>query len=156
MKPLLLILALVFSAHAQKLEDIKDWKLIKEMSGEVPDHAGITVEVRAAQIARGGDTIKLLWRIDYPYGAPRDIFKNVVPYGTDPTSISRIVSKIQLNCKTRVVTPLSNSAEIYQFNGKKHKSKEQPFPLETHHVVFLYFCEDEEGEPSKTPPKLKP
>src|SRR5688572_30561389 len=135
MKPLLLILALAFSAHAQKPED---WKFIKELSGEIPDNPGLTVEVRAAQIARGGETVKLLWRIDYPWGSPGEIFKNVVPRGTDPTSISRIVSKIQLNCQTHVVTPITNSAEIYQFNGKKHKSKEQSFPLEAYHVVFAY------------------
>lgn len=154
LKTLFFILALAVSAQAQKLEDIKDWKLIKELSGEIPDHPGLTVELRAAQIARGDDTVKLVIRMDYPGGAPYDIFKNAVPHGFDPSSISRIVGKIQLNCKTRFVIPINNSAEIYQFNGKKYKSKEQPFSVDSWHIFFTYFCE--EGKTPTVAPKLKP
>jgi hypothetical protein len=154
MKALLLILLLAVSAQAQKLEDIKDWKLIKEMSGEIPNHPGLTTETHAAQIARGGDLIKLVIRADYPWGAPADIFRDHVPHGFDPSSISRIEVRIELHCATHVVIPPTNSAEIYQFNGKRYKSREQPFSVESWNIFFVYFCE--EGTAPTVAPKLKP
>lgn len=151
MKPLLLILALAFCVSAQ---DTKDWKLIKEMSGDIPDHPGLTVEVRAAQIARGDDGIKVMIRADFPWGSPDDLFRDRVPHGLDPTSISRIEGQIKLNCATRVVTPVAGSADVYQFNGKKYKSREPPFSAKSWNVAFLYFCED--GTTPIKAPTLKP
>jgi len=145
---------LAVSAQAQKLEDVKDWKLIKEMSGEIPNHPGLMVELYAAQIARGDSTVKLILRMEYPWGAPGDIFKDAVPRGFDPTSISRVVGKVEFNCDTLVVTPLSGSAEIYQFNGKKFKSKEPPFVIGSGHIFAQYFCE--RGMPATKAPVLKP
>lgn len=159
MKPLLLILALAFSVSAQdikEIEKIKNWKLIKEMSGEVPNHPGLTVEFRAAEIARGDDVVKLIWRMDFPWGSPGDLLKEHVPHGFDPTSISRVESRVELNCKTHVVNPVTNSADVYQFNGKQHKSKEQPFSVKSWDIFFTYFCEQGEA-PTKAPTlKLKP
>src|SRR4030095_16085374 len=100
MKPLLLILALAVSVSGQKLESVKNWKLIKEMSGPIRDHPGLTIQISAPQIARGNDRVKLLIKAEFPGGAPRDIFKDNVPWGFDPSSISLLVGKLEFNCTT--------------------------------------------------------
>jgi hypothetical protein len=147
MKALLLLLAL---AIPQKQE----WKFIKELSGEIKDHPGLTVEIRMSEIARGGDRIRLLMRADFPGGAPRDVFQPLVPRGFDASSISRLEGKLELDCKALMVKPVRGSAEIYQFNGKKHKTKEPPFKINDAHIFARYFCEL--GEAPKKAPVLKP
>jgi hypothetical protein len=149
MKPLLLILCLATYAAPQKPE----WKLLKEMSGEIPDHPGLTVETRASQIARGDDTVKLQIRWDFPWGAPRDLLKDHVLWGFDPSSISRVETKIQFNCKTLTVKSEKYS-DVYQFNGKKLKSRDYPFSIDYNHIFAEYFCE--RGETPKKAPALKP
>lgn len=148
MRALLLILCL---AIPQKQE----WKLLKEMSGDIPDHPGITVEVYASQIARAGDRVKLQLRVEYPNGAPRDIFQPYVPWGFDASSISKMLAKVEFDCKTLIVKPVGGSAEIYQFNGKKLKSKEPPFKIDYGNIFARYFCERESESPKKAP-VLKP
>lgn len=157
MKPLLLILALAFSVSAQDIKDIekiKDWKLIKEMSGEIPNHPAITLEMYAAQIARGDDIVKLAFRADFPNGAPVDLLKSGAPSGFDVSSITRIVGKLEFNCQTLQVRPLGGSAYAYQFNGKRYKSRETPFALNSGHILFEYFCE--RGNTPTKAPTLKP
>ena len=149
MKTLLLILCLATSAAAQQ-----DWKLLKEMSGDIPDHPGLTVEAYASEIRRGEDRVRLQVKIEFPGGAPRDMLQPYVPWGFDASSITRMVAKIDFNCKTLEVRPVNGSAEVYQFNGKKHKSKEPPFKIDYGHIFAIYFCE--RGTTPKTPPKLKP
>lgn len=151
MKPLLLILALTVTCAAQ---DNLEWKPIMEMSRYVPDHPGVMIITYGAKIARGGDKVKLSMRFSFPQGAPVGIFKDNVPHGFDISSISRVESRIELNCKTLAVKPLGKSAEIYQFNGKKHKSKEPPFKIESGNVLARYFCE--QGERPTVAPTLKP
>jgi hypothetical protein len=148
MKALLLILALTISVSAQT-----DWKLIKEMSGEIPDHPGLTAEFYAAEIARGDSLVKLLIRMDFPWGAPK-FPKATYPTGFDASSISRFEFKVEFNCDTLVMKPVNGSSEVYQFNGKRHKSKEPPFPLDAGHVFVTYFCE--RGEAPTKAPTLKP
>lgn len=147
MKTLLLILALTVSASAQ------EWKLIKEMSGAIPKHKGLTIEFYAAEIARGDDTVKLLVRTDFPNGAPR-LEGATYPKGFDPTSITRTTSKVQFNCKTLEVRFIKDSAEIYYSNGKKFKSKEPSFALASGHIFSEYFCE--RGEKATEAPTLQP
>lgn len=148
MKPLIVILCLAFSAHAQ------DWKLIKEMSGDIPNHSGLTVETYGAEIARGEETVKLLMRIDFPNGAPYAMFRDNVPRGFDVSSISQMTFKAEFNCKTLVMKPVGGTGKVYQFNGKKHKSKEPPFNLDAGHIFVNYFCE--RGEVPTKAPILKP
>lgn len=148
LKPLTLILLLAISAFAQ------DWKQIKEMSGDIPNHPGLTIEVFAAEIARGDDLVKLRLRTDFPNGAPVDLFRQSAPPGFDISSISRIESKLELNCATLTVKPSNATADVYQFNGKRIKSKEPPFQIESGNILAVYFCE--QGEAPKTAPTLKP
>lgn len=154
MRALLLILLLTVSAQAQQLEDIKDWKLIKEMSGEIPDHPGLTIEMYAAQIARGDSRVKLIVKAEFPGGAPRDLLKDHVPHGFDASSISTMVFKVEFDCDTLTVKAVNNSGEIYQFNGKRYKSKEPPFTIESGHILSQYFCE--RGTAPTKAPVLKP
>ena len=149
MKPLLLILLFAFTASAQ------NWKPIKEMSGEIPNHPGLTIEIYAAQIERGDNVTKLRIRFDFPWGSPGDLLKENVPWGTDPTSISRVEGGFEFNCKTLIVKPDKASADVYQFNGKKFKSKEPPFSLDSGHILFQYFCEQPSASVSTGPPVLK-
>lgn len=135
------------------LTQAPDWKLIKEMSGEVPNHPGITVNFYAAEIARSDNQIRLLMKAEFPDGAPQ-IEGATYPRGFDTTSISRMEGKLKFNCDTLIVKFINGSAEIYQFNGKKLKSKELPFALNSGHILFQYFCE--RGERPKTAPILKP
>lgn len=155
MKPLLLILALALSASAQDIKDIekiKDWKLIQEMTGEIPDHPGIKLEMYAAQIARGDNVIKLAFRADFPNGAPIDLFRDHVPRGFDISSITRIVGKLEFDCETLRVVPMGRAAYAYQFNGRRYKSNEIPFALDSGNILFKYFCE--RGPAPTTAPKL--
>lgn len=145
MKLLLLILMLIPSG---------EWKHIRELSGDIPDHPGLTLEVYVSEIARGDDLVKLSMRADFPGGAPIDVFKANVPHGFDASSITRIQTRLELNCRTLVVKPVKGSAEIYQFNGKKHKSKEPPFTIQDGHLLASYFCE--RGDAPKVAPTLKP
>jgi len=134
-----------------------DWKLIKEMSGEIPDHPGFTLEFRAAEIARGNDLVKLVLRVDMPRGAPVDLFRDNVPRGFDVSSINRIEGRLEFNCKTLVLKAVNDSGVIYQFNGKRHKSKELPFKIDADSrgaVFSQYFCE--RGEAPTVAPQLKP
>ncbi|CAN5860802.1 hypothetical protein BH18ACI4_BH18ACI4_23820 [soil metagenome] len=85
---------------------------------------------------------------------PTDIFRDNAPAGFDISSISRIVFKAEFNCDTLVMKAVNKSAEIYQFNGKRLKSKEPPFSVDTGHIFVNYFCE--RGGPATTAPKLKP
>jgi hypothetical protein len=151
MKPLFLILILAFTAQAQTPQD---WKFIKEMSGEIPDHPGLTVNWYAAEIARGNNIVKLLLRFDMPGGAPADLFKGAASPGFDISSITRVEAKIEFNCDTLVVKPVSGSSDVYQFNGKKLKSKEPPFVVGSEHIFSQYFCE--RGDAPKVAPTLKP
>lgn len=150
MRPLLLILAFILSVAAQTAE----WKPIKEMSGEIPDHPGITLNVSASEIARGNDLVKLRIRFDFPDGAPYDLFRNNAPVGFDVSSVVRIESRIELNCKTFIVKPAGSSADVYQFNGKKLKSKEVPIAISSGHIFAQYFCE--QGLAPTAAPRLKP
>jgi hypothetical protein len=149
MKPLLLILCLAFVASAQT----PDWKFIKEMSGDIPNHQGLTIEFYAAEIARSGSGVKLLLKAEFPGGAPVDLFRDNAPSGFDISSVSRIVVQLKFNCDSLIVKPIKGSAEIYQFNGNHIKSKEPPFGLDTGHVFVNYFCE--QGEKPTIAPKLK-
>lgn len=155
MKTLLLILLLSLSTAAQQENNDLNWKLIKEMSGDIPNHPGLTVKTYGAEIARGGDLIKLSIKVGFPYGAPVSVFKDNVPHGFDVSSIERIEGRLELNCQTLVVRPVKASASIYQFSGKRFKSKEPPFTIESGNILATYFCE--RGGPVTTePPKLKP
>lgn len=148
-----LLLFLLLTPYQLPTDDL-DWKLITEMSGEIPSHPGLTVKVYGAEIARGDDLVKLSVRFDFPWGAPADIFKDSAPRGFDISSVERIDGKIELNCKTLVVRAIKASANVYQFNGKKHKSKEPPFTIESGNILALYFCE--QGEKPTSAPTLKP
>lgn len=124
------------------------------MSGDIPNHPNLTIEVYASEIARGEDTVKLILRADFPNGAPVDLFRQNAPFGFDISSISRMVFKAKFNCKTLTMTTVSNSGEIYQFNGKKLKSKEPPFAVKEGDIFEKYFCE--RGEKPTQAPTLKP
>ena len=124
------------------------------MSGDIPDHPGLTIETYASEIARDGDIIKLKVRFDFPGGAPVEPFKGYVPFGFDISSISRVEMGVKFDCKTLVVTPPKGSSDVYQFNGKKLKSKEPPIPIKEGHVFEKYFCE--RGGPATVAPTLKP
>jgi hypothetical protein len=150
-RPLLLVLltlALTVSVPAQ------EWKLIKEMSGDIQNHPGFRIEVYAARIARGDDKVKLTLRFDFPNGAPFELFRKNVPFGFDVSSIARITSEVKLNCKTLTVSAVKNSAEIHQINGNKLKSKEPPVKLDSGSVFAGYFCEGS-SEKSTGKPVLK-
>ena len=151
MKTLLLMLLLTITATAQT----SDWKLIKEMSGDIPNHPGLTVEVYASQIARGDNVIKLMVKAEFPGGAPADLLKANAPHGFDISSISRMVFKTEFNCETLTMKTVNGSGEIYQFNGKRFKSKEPPFTIESSHVFAQYFCEQGLA-PTKAPTLNKP
>lgn len=153
MKALLLILLLAPSVYAQLPTDDLDWKLIQEMSGEIPNQPGITMEVYGARIMRGNDLVKLSVRFDFPFGAPVDVFKGSVSRGFDVSSVTRMAFKIEMNCKTLTVKPIGGG-HIYQFNGKRHKSKEPPFKIASGHIFASYFCE--QGEKPTKAPTLKP
>lgn len=147
MKPLLLILLLAASASAQ------DWKEIKEMSGEIPNHPGLSVEFYAAEIARGDQKVKLMVKAEFPNGAPVDVFRGTVPFGFDISSVNKLVFKVEFNCDTLVMKTIKNSGELYQFNGTKHKTKEPPFGVNEGHVFVSYFCE--RGKKPTSAPTLK-
>lgn len=132
MRPALLILCLAFTVSAQ------EWKPIKEMSGVI---AGSPLEVSATRIARNGDVIRLLFRVDFPDGAPWEVFRNNVPSGFDVSSVSKIEGGLKLDCKTLKVKPEKGTARVYQFNGNSFKSKEPPFAINSGHIFALYFCE---------------
>jgi hypothetical protein len=135
MKVILTVLFLATLVHAQ------EWRPIKEMSGAIPDNPGLTMQISVAQIARGEDRIKLLLKAEFPYGAPRDLFKANVPWGFDPTSISTVIGRLDFNCTTLVVKPVKGSAEVYRFNGERFKSKEPSFAIVPEHILSQYFCE---------------
>lgn len=143
MKVLLLILIL----------QSPQWIQIKEMSGPVPDHPGITVEFYAREIKRSNDRVRLLVRADFPGGAPVNLFKGNAPSGFDISSISRFEGRVELDCRSLTVKPMSGSADLYQFNGKKHKSKEPPFNIQDGHIFEKYFCE--RGSAPTVAPTLK-
>lgn len=156
MRSLLLILVFAVSVSAQdikELEKIKDWQKIKEMSGEIPNHPGITIEVYAAQIARNEGVIKLWMKTEFPQGSPR-LMGSTYPDGFDPSSVSRVVFGLEFDCDKRSVKPIKNSAHVYLFSGARHKSKEHPFTLNAGHILFGYFCE--KGETPLSAPALKP
>jgi hypothetical protein len=148
MKPLLLILALATVAAAQELQ----WKPIREMSGEIPNHPGVTVEFSAAEIARRDDGVKLILRAEFPWGAPSDLIK-VPASELDVTSLFRFTGRMDFNCRTLVVKP-DGGGEAMQFNGKKHKTKESPFSIPQSHILSQYFCE--RGSAPTEAPTLKP
>ena len=127
-----------------------NWIPIKEMSGNIPNYPGITIETYASEIARDGDVIKLKVRFDFPWGVPMDWVREA---GFN-SSISRVELGVKLDCKTLIVTPMKGSADVYQFNGKKLKSKEPPIPIKEGHVFEKYFCE--RGGPATVAPTLKP
>lgn len=147
MKALLLILVVSVSAQ--------EWKLIKEMSGEIPDHPGLTIQTHAAEIARGDDIIKLKVRFSFPDGAPFEMFRKNAPPGFDLSSISYFIFKAEFNCDTLVMKAVNNSGEVYMANGRRHKSKEPPFNVDAGNIFVKYFCEREESKPTR-PPTLKP
>lgn len=153
-KPLLIILALAVAIVAQSPSANLEWKLIKEMSGEIPNHPSLIIELYAARVARGDDKVKLMLKMEFPNGSPREFFRQHVPHGTDPTSIAKIEGAVEFNCRTLVVKPIKSTANVYQFNGKKFKSKEPPFGLDSGHIFAQYFCE--QGEAPTKAPTLKP
>lgn len=130
------------------------WIPIKEMSGPIPDHPGLTIETYATQIARREDGVRLQLRWDWPYGTPYELFKDHVPRGFDPSSIARFTFKADLNCQTLTVKAIGGTGEVRQFNGKKHKSKESPVSIPSGHIFAQYFCE--QGTKPTEAPKLKP
>lgn len=140
-------------AHAQAAEQI-DWRLIKEMSGDIPDHPGLTIETYGAEVARGDDKVKLKVRMAFPNGSPGDLLRKHVPTGIDPSSIDRVEGGIELDCKSLTVKPMKGQADVYQFNGNHFKSKEPPFKIADSHVFAQYFCE-QPSTPTGTP-TLKP
>ena len=131
-----------------------EWKSIKEMSGEIPDNPGLTILTSASQIARDGDNVKVAFRFEFPGGAPWSVFRESVPSGFDVSSISKIEGRLELDCVTRTIRAKGNSAYIYQFNGKRFKSKEPPFRVEEGNILAAYFCET--GTKPTVAPKLKP
>ena len=145
MKLLLLILA---------LQTPLEWKVIKEMSGNIPNHPGLTVVTSATQIKRSEYTTKLLLRADFPYGAPIDVFRDSAPHGFDVSSIVRMEAHVELDCRSNKITPTGGAGYLYQFNGKKIKSKEPPFNVSDGHIFAEYFCE--KGTKPTTRPTLKP
>lgn len=148
MKALFTLILLTTVTNAQ------EWKPIKELSGPFPGHKGFSVETSASGIARGNDIIKLTVRFDFPWGAPPDLFRSGAPQGFDITSITRIETRFEFNCKTLVVKTNNSSATVYRFDGKKYKSKEPPFSIESSHIFSQYFCE--RGSVPIKPPTLKP
>lgn len=155
MKTLLLILVLVGSAYAQEVKNLDSlkWKPIREMSGNIPGHEGLTVEVFVAEIARREDGVRVIVRAEYPWGTPSDLFIQK-PHGFDATSFSKIVFRVDLNCNTRYAKSVSGSADGYQVTGRRLKIKEIPAVLEENHVFVDYFCE--RGAAPTAAPKLKP
>lgn len=152
MKVLLLILALAVSVSAQEpVEGITDWKFIKEVSGKIIGHPELTVEVYAARFSTGNGKIKLITRFDFPNGAPVDVFRHNVPVGFDVSSIKRMIFKWEFNCNTLVMKAVKNSGEVIQFNGKRHKSKEPPFNVDSGNLFVNYFCERPSTPSTKTP-----
>ena len=149
MKTLILIVALAVSVSAQT-----EWKQIKEISGDVPNHPGLTWQTHAAEIARGGQRLKLKVRFSFPNGAPVELFRKNAPAGFDISSISHLIVRADFNCDTLVMKPVGNSGEIYMRNGKRHKSKESPFNVAAGHVFVKYFCERQEAKPI-APPTLR-
>jgi hypothetical protein len=149
MKTLILILLLAGVVTAQDYQ----WKHLKELSGEVPNHPGITFQTYAAEIQRGGDRIRLIWKVEFPWGAPYDVFKDNVPWGFDPSSVAKFQARLDFNCATRNVKAVGGSGEIYQFNGKRHKTKEPPFTAPPANIFTLYFCE--QGQAPTVAPTLK-
>lgn len=151
-----MLLALAVSVTAQdikEIEKIKDWKLIKEMSGDISNHPGLTIELYAAEIARSDSGVKLIVRADFPWGSP--MFSGATyPRGFDTSSISRVVFRVELDCTMLVVKPATGSADVYQFNGKKYKSKEVPVVIQSGHVFERYFCE--RGDAPTKAPVLRP
>lgn len=123
------------------------------MSGDIPNHPGLTIEIYAAQIARGDNHVKLRFKAEFPGGAPIDLFKDNAPHGFDVSSISRMEFRGEFDCDTLVMRSVNGSGEIYQFNGKKFKSKEPPFKLDSSHIFSQYFCE-QPSAPTSGPPKL--
>jgi len=150
---LLLIALLGCAANAQEIKTELNWKPLKELSGTVPAHPGLSVEVYAAEIARRDEGVKLIMRFDFPWGAPRD-FVNVPASEFDITSLSRFQARLDFNCSTLTVKAIGGSGEVFQFNGKRHKTKEPPFQIPDGHVFSQYFCE--KGEAPTTAPKLTP
>lgn len=141
MKVLLLILT---------LQSPSEWKSIKEMSGYV---SGVPMNTSAMKIARSGDVIKLLFRVEFPNGAPWEMLRENVPVGFDVSSISRIEGGLKLDCKSLKIKPEKNSARVYQFNGNSYKSKEPPFAIQSGNVFAQYFCE--QGTAPTTAPTLR-
>lgn len=142
-----------YDVPIKEIDEISDWKALEEMSGEIPNNPGLIQKVYAAQIARNNNEIKLLIRIDFPWGSPK--FPGATyPPGFDTTSIRHILFRVGLNCETLIVKPITGSASVYRFDGKRLDSKEAPVTLESGHVFAEYFCE--RGEAPKKAPVLKP
>jgi hypothetical protein len=154
MKTLILLLIITGGAYGQSVKDLDklEWKPIKEMSGPIWGYEGLTVDVKVAAIARRDDGVKVVLRFDYPWGAPGNVFK-IYPHGFDLSSISRVVYKADVNCQSLTLTFLSNSTDVYQFNGKRHKSKEAPQTMTNQSDLVRYFCE--QGSAPTVAPTLR-
>lgn len=146
--PLLILILFLFTPQTP------EWKQIKEFSGDIPNNPGLTLQTSASEITRGDDIVKLLVRFDMPQGAPWSVFRNSAPSGFDVSSVTRVEGKIELNCRTHTIKAIRNSAEVYQFNGRKFKSKEPPFQIPPANVFAQYFCE--QGTVPTQEPVLKP
>lgn len=153
MRALLLILLISFVASAQDVKDLDDlhWKPIKEMSGDIPGHVGLTMDVYVAEIARRENGVKLLLRVDYPWGSPSDLF-TTAPKGLDKTSVSRIQGQFDFDCSTKTATPL-RMVEFFQFTGKRWKFDKFVFHPPAAETFAQYFCE--QGLAPTTKPVLK-
>lgn len=124
------------------------------MSGPVTDSPGLRVETYASEIKRSEHIIKVGVRIDFPDGAPSNVFKNAdTPRGFDISSISRIEGRLTLDCNTLTIKPEKGSARVYQFNGNSFKSKEPSFAISSAHIFAQYFCE--QGTTPTTAPSLR-
>jgi hypothetical protein len=125
MKAFVLLLTLVMqSGSPSQLE----WKQIPEMSGHFP--------FSVAKIARDGDVVKLIMRVDFPDGAP-SMFQENAPKNVPASNIMRVEGGLKLNCKTLTIKPDKGRAMIYLFDGRVFKSKEPSF--KNHRFKFICY-----------------
>lgn len=148
------ILLLFLFPFAQDTEP--QWKLIKEMSGTIRDD--LTFETYGAEIARNGDTVKLLLDVRFPSGMPHDICDDgscKLPAGVSAESVRRFSSRVKLDCAKLTISAEKDSGDLYTA-GRKFKTKEPLVQLKNGHIFAEYFCEQPSGPRTNTPPKLKP
>jgi hypothetical protein len=155
MKVLILLLTVFLTAQSQKVKDRDklEWKAVREMSGPIWGYPGLEVQWAVAEIARRETGVKVLLRIEYPWGSPPELFTKA-PNGFDRTSVRRVLGRVDFDCKSKSVKSVSDKIEFYQFNGKRYTFNEFGFPLPTSEIFSQYFCES--GPVPTHAPKLKP